>query len=568
MLSIDTIRKQSTPVTIKCKDLIKHLPQNEQNGIHQLIEASRLTSSIFVAQASHDGPAAIEAAAQELEHAKEVHDSTKCQEIEEILYLLNLFGKPYAAISQMNFLPGKTGMTPPEAAFYPPGTIKEQLDAYISAHPDQEASLLAIDTVVESDGQGGYLAVPFSQKYYQYVSPMCDHLDSAADFFEATQPEFAHFLRERSDALRHNKDLYSTDVEWMNLPHTCPIDITIGPIETYDDQLMGAKASYQSVIFIEAPAAMEKLQRFRHLMDQMEMALPLATQWLRTKGMSAGSSAASTESTTDTRIELYNVVYLGGAAATPPFTIAHNLPNDERITAAYGNRNQFYLNILKAKMEYVLMPIANVIVGKDYQKYVNAESFLTQVLLHELSHTLGPSYVHNDPKISTIHRSLGAVDSSIEECKADTLSFFFGDCVATGAVKEHKDYSAPLISKEDMKYFYITTFASLFRSIRFGRSSAHGVGCTVQLNWLLANKAAIPPPPGTLGFSFDFERFPDAIRSLATELLEIKLHGDKARAERLIREYGTDVPPVVTEHLKAIQDLPFDLDVTFDTNLD
>lgn len=366
----------------------------------------------------------------------------------------------------------------------------------------------------------------------------------------------------------------------MRLPSKCPVDLVIGPIETYEDQIEGMKGSYQSIVFVRADNEMQKLEEFKKLMNKMERNIPLKEEYLREKRVDgplagASSSASSGSSEPETRIELYNVVYLGGDAAAPTYVVAHNLPNDERITSRFGNRNQFYLNILQTKAEKILVPISNVVIGEAFRKYVSYDGFFMHVLMHELSHTLGPSFVRNDG-VTTIKSALQDLYSTIEECKADVLSSIFAKCIVDGRLyrsdgckegegeakkEENSKERQKLITEEELKSIHVTSLASMFRSIRFGHESAHAKGCIIQLNWLIAHGAA---KPGPSGFEVDFAKCDEAFWLLGKELLEIKVEGDRDRAERLLKEYGTDLPDYAQHYLDLLRPLPIDLAVSFD----
>ncbi|KAK2957128.1 putative Nudix hydrolase 3 [Blattamonas nauphoetae] len=515
----------------------------------ELMEASRISNGIFLEQASHEGVSSIEQTEKDLKQALADGDSSKAQQLQKQLEALHTFGGPYAGPEGLNMLPGKDDTTPLEAGFYPKGTTKQDIDDYIVQHPEQKEAILDIITAVEADTDGKYKTIPFSERYKKYYVPICDHLDRAATILKEELPELSAFLYARSDALRHNKPLTETDIMWMKLPDTCPIDVVIGPIETYEDQIEGVKGSFQTVLFVRANEEMALLERLKALMNEMEMNIPIDAKYRQTKGQS--------ESTT--RIELYRAFHLGGCSATPSLTLAHNLPNDELVTAQYGNRNQFYTNIQSEKMKHILTPISHVVIAPEMLHYVTEDAFFLHTVLHELSHTLGPGYVQNDGT-TTVKSCLTNLYSSIEECKADTLAHFFGLHLCS-----HPPADGVIFTREQINCLHVTQFASLFRSIRFGIDSAHAKGCVIQLNWIVANGGAflVKSDSGIEFYSFDFPKFDAAIESLGAELLSIKVDGDRARAEKLIAEYGTTLSPTAQRMLNDLKTVPIDLRVTF-----
>jgi hypothetical protein len=257
-------------------------------------------------------------------------------------------------------------------------------------------------------------------------------------------------------------------------------------------------------------------------------------------------------------------------------------PNDPKITSVYGNRNQIFSNILRYKFEHILIPIGKIVVDEEFFKYIECNAFQNHVLLHELSHTLGiiifflnffnfffvgPSFVENDNSKQSIVSVLTEVYSVIEETKADVLAEFSANFI----FNSEKNKSSPIFTQEDIHRISISSFVSKFRSIRFGRSSAHAKGNVIQINWLIKNGFFIyyykvyflilyihviikililgvafidksKTSSSTLPkFSFDFSKYASAITSLAEELLTIKVHGDRVRADKLISEYGSNL---------------------------
>ena len=132
---------------------------------------------------------------------------------------------------------------PPGAYVYPPDLTKEELDAYVAAHPDEKDALLSLYTVVRRDGDK-LVAVPYHEAYAEFVEPRC-----AARGSRRPQPERLpdRLPAERGAALRTD-DYFDADMAWLDLD--CNLDISIGPHETYDDQFTGQKTFYKANVLV------------------------------------------------------------------------------------------------------------------------------------------------------------------------------------------------------------------------------------------------------------------------------------------------------------------------------
>src|SRR6202040_3191599 len=67
------------------------------------------------------------------------------------------------------------------------------------------------------------------------------------------------FLTLRANAFLSN-DYYASDLAWMDLD--APLDITIGPHETYNDELFGYKAAFEAYITIRDDRLTKRLDTF------------------------------------------------------------------------------------------------------------------------------------------------------------------------------------------------------------------------------------------------------------------------------------------------------------------
>jgi hypothetical protein len=186
---------------------------------------------------------------------------------------------------------------------------------------------------------------------------------------------------------------------------------------------------------------------------------------------------------------------------------------------------------------------------KNQKSFLSKKRFISQVLLHEISHTIGPNYVIG--KSQTVRKSLKEKYSIVEECKADILGIY------------SVPYFADIFSytKNDIAEHYITYVAGLFRSIRFGVEEAHGLANLIQLNFLTRhNVVCFDSKAGT--FSVNMNSFYRVVKELARIILMIEAHGDYEEALKFIDIYG-QINPETRDAINRLEEIPTDLNLYF-----
>ncbi len=271
---------------------------------------------------------------------------------------------------------------PAGASYYPSDLTKEEFEAYVAAHPEQKQQLESQYTVVARDGEQ-LKAIPFHQLYPQ-IEMLADVLDEAAEL--ADNASLKTYLKLRAEAIRTD-DYYESDMAWMDLSGN-DIDIVIGPIENYEDALFNYKTAFEAAVMVKDVKGTEELQMFKKHIDAFEHALPIKAEYIRA---SAGS---------DNILEVVNIVYFGGDYQAGVKTIAASLPNDPRVTQVKGGKKQMYKNMMEAKFEKIVIPIAGEIFDASLLPYVDKKAFTSFVTLHEVSHTLGRAYVYGNDDLS------------------------------------------------------------------------------------------------------------------------------------------------------------------------
>lgn len=499
---------------------ISHLTEKQQALVKKLVEAGKIADAIFWRQSAPD--------------AIEARDSLMNQATPEsqllLDYVLINYG-PYDHIYDNERFVGEGPETRPLGAnFYPLDMTKEEFENYVAANPDQKEVFESLYTVVERDGDK-LKAVYYHEKYPE-TAELVAKLEEAAEL--ADNESLKKYLKLRAEAIAKD-DYYASDMAWMNLEGN-DVDVIIGPIETYDDKLFGAKASYEAFVLVKDKKSSEELQMFKKHINQFEHNLPYDKKYIR-ETVGGGEHG----------LNIFNVAYAGGDAATK--TIACNLPNDPAVRSVKGGKNSMYKNLMQAKFEKIVVPIAQTILVDEYAQMADKDCFMSFVTLHEISHSLGRDYVYGKDSLK-VREALADRYSAIEECKADILSMYNHKLL--------KDWD--VYSQEYLRKAMATYVAGLYRSIRFGTQEAHGKANLIQLNFLREKGAINRNEEGK--FSFDEEVFFDKVAELAKLVLTIEAQGDYAKAGEVLKLYGK-VSPEIEETIESLKGIPRDLDTEY-----
>lgn len=428
---------------------------------------------------------------------------------------------------------GGGGPRLPGVGFYPEDMTKQEFEARVAAHPALKEEFERLNTVIRRV-DGTLVAIPYERLYLDELQPAARALQEAAALVDS--PSLRKYLSLRGEALLKG-DYYASDLAWLEVRDNL-IDVVIGPIETYDDALFGYKASYEGAALVKDVRGSRSLDVYLKHLDGLSRALPVEDRF---KKASVGTGNV---------LEIVNVVRFGGDFNAGIKTVAASLPNDERVIQEKGAKKQIYRNVLEAKFDVILKPIARMFLEKKAGALVTREAFVTNVLLHELSHTLGVDYVAGSPGL-TVRKALKDRYSAIEEAKADVVGLY--DLLYL------RDQG--VFTDEELQENNATYLAGLFRSVRFGVEEAHGKGNAVQLNYLM-KEGGLEFDSRKGEFSIPPKRFEAALTKLAKELLEIEGTGDYDRAGRLLSQFGT-LDAATVRLLKATDVVPVDVTFTY-----
>jgi hypothetical protein len=500
------------------------LSEGDRQALDKIIQAARYMDDIFLRQV-WSGNVALETKLQ--------GDQSPLGQAQLHYFMIN---KGPWSRTDLNkpFISGVPAVKPPQAGFYPDDITKDEFSSWEKTLSDADRQKAeGFFTVIHRDG-GKLQIVPYSQEYGQFLTPAAQLLREAAQL--TTNNTLKDFLNKRADAFQSDS-YYASDVAWMDLD--APIEVTIGPYETYEDELFGYKAAYEAFVTLRDEAESAKLVKFSSYLQEIEDHLPMDAKYRNPK-----LGAASP-------IRVVDVVFTSGDGNRGVQTAAYNLPNDEQVVKEKGSKRVMLKNMQEAKFNKVLIPISKVALDTAQQSQISFDAFFTHILMHELLHGLGPHNITADGKATTVRGQLKELYSAIEEAKADITGLW--------ALQYLIDKGA--IDKAMERDLYTTYLASSFRSVRFGTTEAHGKGQALQFNYLL-DEGGIKYNEAVGTFGIDPDKIKDAVRKLTTEILTLQAEGSYDKAKALLDKYGI-IRPAMQKTLDKLNSVPIDIEPRF-----
>ncbi|MBL4710312.1 MAG: hypothetical protein JKY48_17920 [Flavobacteriales bacterium] len=255
---------------------------------------------------------------------------------------------------------------------------------------------------------------------------------------------------------------------------------------------------------------------------------------------------------TDSQLAAFDVVYYAGDCNAGSKTIAVNLPNDEEIQLKKGTRRSQLKNAMQAKFDRILIPIAGVLIDESQRSYINFDAFFANTMFHEVAHGLG---IKNtlDGK-GTVRAALKEHASALEEGKADILGLYMiTELHAKGEIEG------------DLKSYYTTFMASIFRSVRFGTSSAHGKANMIRFNFFKDQEVFVRSEKGT--YKINYDKMTEAMNALSAKILKLQGDGDYEGVAALVTS-ETVIKEDLQSDLDRLTDLGIPVDVVFEQGVD
>jgi Peptidase family M49 len=500
--------------TVRLTADLSSLSEADQNVVRLLIEASEPMDDVFWVQAYGDRSEAMALAEGDAALGR---------------YLEINYG-PWDRLRGDEAFVSSVGPKPRGANLYPADMTDEEFQAAAEENPE----LSSLYTLVRRDEDGGLKAVPYHVAFADEHQRTAAKLREAAEL--ASDPGLAHYLMLRADALETD-DYQPSDLAWMDMKEN-PIDVVIGPIETYEDSRFGYKAGHEAYVLIKDLAWSERLSRFASLLPSLQRALPVPDDYKReTPG-------------TDSDLNAYSVVYYAGDANAGSKTIAINLPNDEEVQLARGTRRLQLKNAMRAKFDEIMVPITGALIAEDQRDRVTFDAFFANTMFHEVAHGLGVKNTITGQ--GTVREALLEHASPMEEGKADVVGLnmvrqlFERGELTEGSIEDH----------------YVTFLAGIFRSVRFGATSAHGQANMVRFNFF-QEMGAFARDETTGTYRVDFAAMERAVDALSEVILTLQGDGDYQGVDDLMREKGI-VPPELQADLDRLDTMGIPRDVVFE----
>lgn len=502
--------------TVRLDPDISGLSANQRRAVALLIEAADAIDAMYWEQAYGDG------------------DSLRAALGDGPLadYVTMNFG-PYDRLDgNAPFVEG-FGQKPAGANFYPADMPQAEFEAAVAENPD----LRSLYTMVRRNEAGELVALPYHEYFADELGLAAAKLREAAPLVE--NESFRRYLLLRADALETG-DYQPSDFAWMDVAGN-DLELVIGPIETYEDQMFGAKASAETFVLLKDQAWSERLTRYAALLPALQRGLPVPDEYKRE---TPGS---------DSDLGAYDVLYVSGDANAGSKTIAINLPNDEEVQLRKGTRRLQLKNAMRAKFDHILAPIADMLIAEDQRDAVTFDAFFGNTMFHEVAHGLGIKQTVDGS--STVREALGNHASSLEEGKADVLGLY----MITSLI-ESGDWDG------DAREHLTTFVASIFRSIRFGASSAHGRANLIRFNFFV-EQGAITRDDEENAYRIDYERLEDAADALSARILTLQGSGDYDAVDAFVNEYLV-TPDYLQQDLDRLAEAGIPTDIVYEQGPD
>lgn len=399
------------------------------------------------------------------------------------------------------FIPGY-GEKPPMARFYPADMTVEEFEAW------DDPGKASLYTVIRRDADGKLVSIPYSEAFQEQHARAAELMLKAAGLAE--DQGLKKYLTMRAEALLSDK-YQPSDYAWMEMKES-NIDFVVGPIENYEDRLFGYKAANEAFVLIKDPEWSARLAKYNAMLPMLQQGLPVPPEY------------RSEMPGTDSDMNVYDAIYYAGDCNAGSKTIAINLPNDEEIHVTVGSRKLQLKNSMKAKFDNILMPIATMLIDPSQHRYITFDAFFENTTFHEVAHGMGVK--NTVTGTGTVRDALKEQYSSLEEAKADIMGLYLVT----------KLYEMGEITSGEVMNNYVTFFAGIFRSSRFGAASAHGKANMMNMKYFADNGAFVYQENGT--YLVNLEAMKTAVVSLVEKIITIQGNGDYEAAKGWIEADG------------------------------
>jgi len=488
---------------------ISHLSENEVKIVGIMFDVARIMDGLFWKQAIGGKD----------DFLKRIEDESTRQ------FAMINYGPWDRLNNNEPFITG-IGEKPKGANFYPADMTKEEFEAF------EDPNKTSLYTLIRRDENGSLKSVWYHEAYAKELQKASDLLHKAAELAE--DPGQKKYLELRAKALITD-DYQPSDFAWMEMQNT-NIDFVVGAIENYEDALFGYKAAYESFILLKDIDWSKKLEKFAAMLPDLQKGLPVEDEY---KKDVPGSKAD---------MNAYDVIYYAGDCNAGSKTIAINLPNDEEVHMKYGSRKLQLKNSMKAKFDKILVPISELLIEPSQREYITFTAFFENTMFHEVGHAMGIKNTIDGS--GTVREALKEQYSAIEEGKADIMGLYLVT----------KLYEMGELTEGEVMDNYVTFFAGIFRSSRFGAASSHGKANMMRFNYFEEKGAFTRNEDGT--YTVNFDQMYDAMISLMKKILFIQGNGDYEAAKQWVDEAAM-IPPGLQADLDRLNSSNIPVDIVF-----
>ncbi len=499
--------------TVRLDASLDHLSKQQQQMVAKLIEAADRMNELFWYEAYGQDDSLLNT---------KINPPTR--------EFININYGPWDRLNGNEPFVEGVGAKPAGANFYPTDMSKEE---FAQADLPDKASQY---TFIRRNADGELISVPYHTLFEKQVREVSGLLKEAANLAE--DPSFAHYLKLRAEALLTD-DYQASDLAWMDAKDNA-VDVVIGPIETYEDQLFGYKAAHEAYVLIKDQEWSNRLAKYAAFLPELQRNLPVPNAY---KQETPGS---------DADLNAYDVVYYAGDCNAGSKTIAINLPNDEEVQLQKGTRRLQLKNAMRAKYDKILVPLSEVLIDPEQQPHITFDAFFANTMFHEVAHGLGIKNTINQR--GTVREALKDNASALEEGKADVLGLYM-------VTQLHEQGEL----EGDLKDYYTTFLASIFRSIRFGASSAHGKANMIRFSYFQEKGAFERTADGT--YRVNYEQMRQAMNDLSRDILTLQGDGDYEGVAQLVNTRGV-IDDQLQQDLDRLDAQNIPVDVVFEQGLD
>ncbi len=494
---------------------LSHLSDKERQMIPLLIDVAQIIDDIFWTQASGEKSDVLLGITDE---------ATK-------QYTIVNYGPWDRMRANEPFISG-TLPKPAGACFYPIDMTKEEFAALDDKTKESQY------TLVFRGEDRQLIVVPYHEAYKEQLERAAGLLNRAAELAE--DKGLKKYLTLRAEALLTD-DYQKSDFAWMDMK-TNNIDFVVGPIENYEDELFGYKAAHEAYLLVKDKEWSSKLERFARLLPALQKRLPVADAYKKEEPGAASD------------LNVYDAIYYAGDCNAAGKTIAINLPNDPEVQLKKGSRKLQLKNSMQYKFDHIVFPIANILIDSTQRHHVKFDAFFENVMFHEVAHGLGVKQTVTDG--IDVRTALKEQYSAIEEAKADLLGLYLVGLL----------YEMGELPEKDLMDNYVTFVAGIFRSVRFGASSAHGKANMLCFNFL-EQKGAFVRNEADGTYKISLATMKPAISELISQVITIQGDGSYDKALQLIAEQSV-IKQQLADDLKRIEAASIPRDIRFKQGLE